>query len=203
MEERKRRKATAVAISKFREEHPSYSDEHIANLVEKTCPGIYDNDIETAVEVVKELYREQEDWTDENFARLLKEMTKQNRLISYTKEEKHRLLIEEKTKDLIEYIYKEAPNRDFHLSDCQEWNDPDVRKHFNERYAYNDRTLAQTFFTLLNQKTLYEKICLVVSCCRSIATQSQMETSSLPEHAEMHQIVNPVADACLLFYFLY
>ena len=75
MEERKRRRATAVAISKFREEHPSYSDEHIANLVEKTCPGIYDNDLETAVEVVKELYREQEDWTDENFARLLKEMT--------------------------------------------------------------------------------------------------------------------------------
>lgn len=157
MEERKRRRATAVAISKFREEHPSYSDEHIANLVEKICPGIYDNDLETAVEVVKELYREQEDWTDENFARLLKEMTKQNRLISYTKEEKHRLLIEEKTKDLIEYIYKEAPNRDFHLSDCQEWNDPDVRKYFNERYAYNDRTLAQTFFTLLNQKALYEK----------------------------------------------
>lgn len=75
MEEKKRLTATKTAIAKFREEHPSFTDEHLAALVESTYPKLYEDNLEVAIEIVKELYRRQEPWTDDSFIALLREMT--------------------------------------------------------------------------------------------------------------------------------
>lgn len=86
MEEKKRLTATKAAIAKFREEHPSFTDEHLAVSVESTYPKLYEDNLEVAIEIVKELYRRQEPWTDDSFVALLKEMTEGRKLVRYGKE---------------------------------------------------------------------------------------------------------------------
>jgi hypothetical protein len=41
MEEKKRLTATKAAIAKFRVDHPIFTDEYLASLVESTYPDLY------------------------------------------------------------------------------------------------------------------------------------------------------------------
>lgn len=156
MEEKKRLTATKAAIAKFREEHPSFTDEHLAALVESTYPKLYEDNLEVAIEIVKELYRRQEPWTDDSFIALLREMTEGRKLVRFGIEERKNARVIAKVNPFIERLYKEAQERTIYLSECPEYKDEDVKQYFEEVYADKGKTLAQKFFTLLNNRALYD-----------------------------------------------
>ena len=156
MEEKKRLTATKAAIAKFREEHPSFTDEYLVSSVESTYPKLYEDNLEVAIEIVKELYRRQEPWTDESFIALLKEMTEGRKLVRFgIKERKHARVIA-KVNPFIERLYREAQERTIYLSECPEYKDEDVKQYFENIYADDGRTLAQKFFAILNNRALYD-----------------------------------------------
>ena len=156
MEEKKRLTATKAAIAKFREEHPSFTDGHLVALVESTYPNLYEDNLEVAIEIVKELYRRQEPWTDDSFVALLKEMTEGRKLVRFGIEERKNARVIAKVNPFIERLYKEAQERTIYLSECPEYKDEDVKQYFEEVYADKGKTLAQKFFTLLNNRALYD-----------------------------------------------
>ena len=156
MEEKKRLTATKAAIAKFREQHPSFTDEHLAALVESTYPKLYEDNLEVAIEIVKELYRRQEPWTDDSFIALLREMTEGRKLVRFGIEERKNARVIAKVNPFIERLYKEAQERTIYLSECPEYKDEDVKQYFEEVYADKGKTLAQKFFTLLNNRALYD-----------------------------------------------
>ena len=156
MEEKKRLTATKTAIAKFREEHPNFTDEHIFSSVESTYPQLYEDNLEVAIEIVKELYRRQEPWTDDSFVALLKEMTEGRKLVRFGIEERKNAKVIAKVNPFIERLYREAQERTIYLSECPEYEDADVRQYFEEIYADKGKTLAQKFFTLLNNRALYD-----------------------------------------------
>ena len=156
MEEKKRLTATKTAIAKFREEHPSFTDEHLAALVESTYPKLYEDNLEVAIEIVEELYRRQEPWTDDSFIALLREMTEGRKLVRFGIEERKNARVIAKVNPFIERLYKEAQERTIYLSECPEYKDEDVKQYFEEVYADKGKTLAQKFFTLLNNRALYD-----------------------------------------------
>lgn len=156
MEEKKRLIATKTAIAKFREEHPNFTDEHISSSVESTYPQLYEDNLEVAIEIVKELYRRQEPWTDDSFVALLKEMTEGRKLVRFGIEERKNAKVIAKVNPFIERLYREAQERTIYLSECPEYEDADVRQYFEKIYADKGKTLAQKFFTLLNNRALYD-----------------------------------------------
>ena len=156
MEEKKRLTATKTAIAKFREEHPSFTDEHLAALVESTYPKLYEDNLEVAIEIVKELYRRQEPWTDDSFIALLRELTEGRKLVRFGIEERKNARVIAKVNPFIERLYKEAQERTIYLSECPEYKDEDVKQYLEEVYADKGKTLAQKFFTLLNNRALYD-----------------------------------------------
>ena len=156
MEEKKRLTATKTAIAKFREQHPSFTDEHLAASVESTYPKLYEDNLEVAIEIVKELYRRQEPWTDDSFIALLREMTEGRKLVRFGIEERKNARVIAKVNPFIERLYKEAQERTIYLSECPEYKDEDVKQYFEEVYADKGKTLAQKFFTLLNNRALYD-----------------------------------------------
>ena len=155
-EEKKRLTATKSAIAKFREEHPSFTDDYLSSSVESTYPILYEDNLEVAIEIVKELYRRQEPWTDESFVALLKEMTEGRKLVRFELEVRKYAKVHAKVTSFIERLYKDAQEKTIFLSECPEYQDEEV-KHFLEGvYADKGKTLAQTFFTLLNNRALYD-----------------------------------------------
>lgn len=156
MEEKKRLTATKTAIAKFREEHPNFTDEHITSSVESTYPQLYEDNLEVAIEIVKELYRRQEPWTDDSFVALLKEMTEGRKLVRFGIEERKNAKVIAKVNSFIERLYREAQERTIYLSECPEYEDADVRQYFEEIYADKGKTLVQKFSTLLNNRALYD-----------------------------------------------
>ena len=154
MEERKRLTATKKAIAKFREEHPDYTDEHIASLVKSEYPDLYEDNLEVAIEIIKELYRRQEPWNDESFISLLVEMTEDHKLVGFGINERKTTRALVKVQPFIERLYKEAQVRTIYLSECPEYQDEDVKQYFEG--IYTDKTLAQKFFTLLNNRALHD-----------------------------------------------
>lgn len=153
-EQKKRLTATKKAIAAFREEHPDFTDEHISSIVGATYPNLYEDNLEVAIEIVKELYRRQESWNDESFVSLLREMTDGRKLVRYGIEERKHARQWEKVQPFIERLYREAQTRTIYLSECPEYRDPDVRKYFDEIYSEKGSTLAQKFFYLLNNRAL-------------------------------------------------
>ena len=154
--EKRRLTATKAAIARFREYHSSFTDDYIASLVENTYPNLYEDDLEVAMEIVKELYRRQEPWTDDSFVTLLKEMTEGRKLVRFGNEERKNAKVMVKVHPFIERLYKEAQERTIYLSECPEYKDEDVKQFFVEVYADKGKTLAQKFFTLLNNRALYD-----------------------------------------------
>lgn len=153
-QEKKRLSATKAAIAKFREEHPMYTDGYLIASVESIFPNMYEDNLEVALAVVKELYRRQEDWNDETFTSLLYEMTDGRKLLSYTIEERERKRVWVKVNSFIERLYHEAQERTIYLSECPEYKDIDVKQYFDELYSGQGKTLAQKFFTVLNNRAL-------------------------------------------------
>jgi len=156
MEEKKRLTATKAAIAKFREEHPGFTDEHLALSVENVYPNLYEDNLEVAIEIVKELYRRQEPWTDDSFAALLKEMTEGRKLVRFGIEERKNARVIAKVQPFIERLYKEAQERTIYLSECPEYQDEDIKEYFENVYADKGKTLAQKFFSILNNRALYD-----------------------------------------------
>ena len=154
--EGKRLTATKGAIETFRKEHPHFTDEYLALCVESTSPQLYEDNLEVALEIVKELYRRQEEWTDASFISLLQEMTEGRKLVRFGIEERKQSRVWAKVNPFIERLYKEAQERTIYLSECSEYQDEEVKQYFAEVYSDKGKTLAQKFFTLLNNRALYD-----------------------------------------------
>lgn len=154
--EGKRLTATKGAIEAFRKEHPDFTDDYLRVSVESLYPDLYEDNLEVALEVVKELYRRQEEWTDISFTSLLYEMTEGRKLVRFGIAERNNARVMTKVTPFIERLYKEAQNRTIYLSECPEYQDPDVKQYFEEVYSDKGKTLAQKFFTLLNNRALYD-----------------------------------------------
>lgn len=154
--EGKRLTATKGAIETFRKEHPKFTDEYLASCVESTYPQLYEDNLEVALEIVKELYRRQEEWTDASFVSLLQEMTEGRKLVRFGIEERKQARVWAKVNPFIERLYKEAKERTVYLSECPEYQDEEVKQYFAEVYSDKGKTLAQKFFTLLNNRALYD-----------------------------------------------
>ena len=52
--------------------------------------------------------------------------------------------------------YKEAQERTIYLSECPEYQDEEVKQYFEDVYSDKGKTLAQKFYTLLNNRALYD-----------------------------------------------
>ena len=154
--EGKRLTATKGAIETFRKEHPNFTDDYLASCVESTYPQLYEDNLEVAIEIVKELYRRQEEWTDANFVSLLQEMTVDRKLVRFGVEERKQARMWAKVNPFIERLYKEAQERTIFLSECPEYQDEEVKEYFDNVYSDKGKTLAQKFFTLLNNRALYD-----------------------------------------------
>ena len=156
MEEKKRLTATKSAIAKFREEHPNYTDEYLASLVENIYPDMYLDNLEVSIEIVKELYRRQEDLTDESFVDLLREMTEGRKLVRYGKEVIRTGQIMAKVHQLLDEIYHDAHEKTVFWSQYTLSQDSDVKQHFEELCKQKGRTLAQQLYAEFNNRALYE-----------------------------------------------
>jgi len=154
--EGKRLTATKGAIETFRKEHPNFTDDYLASCVESTYPQLYEDNLEVALEIVKELYRRQEEWTDASFISLLQEMTEGRKLVRFGIEERKHARVWAKVNPFIERLYKEAQERTIYLSECPEYQDKEVKQYFAEVYSDKGKTLAQKFYTLLNNRALYD-----------------------------------------------
>lgn len=151
MEEKKRLTATKAAITKFREEHPSFTDEHLASLVESTYPKLYEDNLEVAIEIVKELYRRQEPWTDDSFVALLKEVTEAGKYHKYELEIREIKRNYQRCDILFDKIYREAKEKSFLLSQCPEY-DKAMKDFIIKMYGREDLTFAQIIYNILNRK---------------------------------------------------
>lgn len=156
MEEKKRLTATKAAIAKFRKDHPTFTDEYLASSVENTYPDLYLDNLEVAIEIVKELYRRQEDLTDENFVALLREMTEGRKLVRYGKEVIKTGQIMAKVRQLLDEIYHDAHKKTVFWSQYPLSQDADVIQHFEELCKQKGRTLAQQLYAEFNNRALYE-----------------------------------------------
>ena len=156
MEEKKRLTATKAAIAKFREEHPCFTDEYLASLVENTYPDLYLDNLEVAIEIVKELFRRQEDLTDESFVDLLREMTEGRKLVRYGKEVIKTGQIMAKVHQLLDEVYHDAHEKTVFWSQYPLSQDSDVKQHFEELCRQKGRTLAQQLYAEFNNRALYE-----------------------------------------------
>ena len=156
MEEKKRLTATKAAIAKFREEHPSFTDDYLASSVEKNYPDLYLDNLEVAIEIVKELYRRQEDLTDDSFVALLCEMTEGRKLVRYGKEVILNGQIMAKVRRLLDEIYHDAHEKTVFWSQYPLSQDSDVKQHFKELCMQKGRTLAQQLYAEFNNRALCE-----------------------------------------------
>ena len=156
MEEKKRLTATKAAIAKFRENHPTFTDEYLASSVENTYPDLNLDNLEVAIEIVKELYRRQEDLTDESFVALLREMTEGRKLVRYGKEVIKTGQIMAKVRQLLDEIYHDAHKKTVFWSQYPLSQDADVIQHFEELCKQKGRTLAQQLYAEFNNRALYE-----------------------------------------------
>lgn len=120
---KKRLTATKGAIELFRKAHPDFTDEYLASCVENAYPQLYENNLEVAIEIVKELYRRQEEWTTTSFITLLKEMTEERKLVRFGVEERKQARVWAKVNPFLERLYKEAQEWTIFLSECPEYQD--------------------------------------------------------------------------------
>lgn len=151
-----RKVASQMAIIKYREQYPDYSDELLVKYVEDLYPNIYEEPLIVAEEIIKELYRNQEDLTEDMFKLQLVYWSDHYKLIGYTKACKKFEEVIRQYNALIEYIYTEAQKRTLYLSECREYAFEGVKEYISSLYEDKDKTLAQKFFTLLNNRALHD-----------------------------------------------
>lgn len=155
MEEKKRRTATKKAIAAYLEQSPQFTPEYISSLIEKAYPGEYAEHGEIGMEVVKELYRRSNPLDEGSFAALLAEMVQNGKMGGYTMQAKREHEIAVEIDELLDAIFRDAKKGTVYLSDYPQWADPGVKEHFMD-YVTPDRSLAQVFYSRLNNLALEE-----------------------------------------------
>ena len=83
-------------------------------------------------------------------------MTEGRKLVRFGIEERKQARVWAKVNPFIERLYKEAQERTIYLSECPEYQDEDVKQYFADIYSDKGKTLAQKFYTLLNNRALYD-----------------------------------------------
>lgn len=154
--EGKRRSATKVAIERFRTEHPTYTDDYLLSLIEKTYPNKFEDIPSIALEIVKELYRSKTNWTDESFIELLKKWTEEGSLKCHEIETRKQWRSIENRRNLLKRIYNDARSKTVYLSQYEEYQDEGVKKYYEDICRDKERTLAKQLFYDLNQMALDE-----------------------------------------------
>ena len=154
--EGKRRNATKSAIERFRSENPSFTDDYISELVERIYPNKFEDSLEVALEIVKELYRSHVNLTDDTFNELLQTWTEEGKLNGYDVETRKQWRSIENRRNLLNRIYVDARTKTVYLSQYEEFQDEGVRRYYEERCKDKDRTLAKQLFYDLNQMALDE-----------------------------------------------
>ena len=154
--EGKRLSATKVAIERFRSEHPTFTDEYISELVQYSYPYMFEDNLEVANVIIKEIYRSQTDLTEYTFIELLDEWTEKGKLKRYEIETRNQKRLFENRRNLLKRILADARNKTVFLSQYEEYQDEGVRQYYEERCREKERTLAQQLFYDLNQMALDE-----------------------------------------------
>ena len=158
MEQKKRLTATKKAIEIFRSEHPSFTDEYLSLTVKRVYPGVYsaENDLVVGLEVLKEIYRRQDELTPESFEAVLREMVDGRQLVRYSEEAIKWSQTWNKVQSLLDQIYKDAQEKTVYLSQYPLYNEEIVREYFESECKRREKTLAQEFFYLLNNIAMRE-----------------------------------------------
>lgn len=152
----KRRNATKAAIERFRSEHPTFTDDYLSSLVENTYPHKFEDKLKVALQVVKELYRSQTDWTDDSFIKLLKKWTEEGSLNIFEIETRKQRRSIENRRNLLNRIYNDARTKTVYLSQYEEYKDEEVQRYYEKLCRDNGRSLAKQLFYDLNQIALDE-----------------------------------------------
>lgn len=150
----KRGAATQKKIAEFREKHQEMTDELITSVVSETYPDIFVDDLEVAIEIVRELIRRREEYSPENYMRALTELYDEGNLKRYTIEVQQRDLLFAKTKSFINYIYETAQERTLYLSECEEYKDPQVKAYYDDLCKQREKPLAKVLYSLLNVEAM-------------------------------------------------
>ena len=150
----KRGVATPKKMAEYREKYPEMTDEHITSVIHATYPNIFVDDLEVAIEIVRELIRRREEYTSENYMRALTELYDAGTLKRYTVEVQQRDLLITKTKSFINYIYETAQDRTLYLSECEEFKDPQVKAYYDDLCKQREKPLAKVLYSLLNVEAM-------------------------------------------------
>lgn len=154
--EGKRLNATKVAMERFRSAHPKFTDEYISVLVKRAYPNKYEDNLEVAIEILKELYRSQVDLNDSTFMSLLEEWTEAQKLSAYEIETRKQWKTLHSVRQLLDKIYHDAQSQTVYLSQYEEYKVEGVKEHFDDICRTKERTLAKELFYKLNQMALDE-----------------------------------------------
>lgn len=155
MEENKRPVATKTAIAKYRATSNYHTDEYLCALVESNYPKKYEDNLEVVNDIIKGLFRRQQDLTDDNFVSLLHEMTESGKYRKYETEIREIKRNYKKCDILFEKIYNEAKTRSFLLSECPDC-DNQLKSFIQKMYGREEYNIAQTFYNVLNIKAKQE-----------------------------------------------
>lgn len=151
----KRATATKKKITEFREKYVEMTDEVIIYIISATYPNIFVDNFEVAIEIVRELIRRREEYTIDIYKNTLIELYKDGKLKRYTIEVQQQNLLFAKKKALIEYIYETAQERTLYLSECENYNDLQLKEYFDEICKQKEKPLSKVLQSLLNVEAMY------------------------------------------------
>lgn len=149
-----RKVASQAAIQKYREQYPTFTDDLLTQYVDDLYPNVFDDSFVVAIEIVKELFRNQEELTEIAFKHQLVYWSDHYKLVGYTRACKKFEETMRQYNALIERIYVEAQQRTLYLSECPEYAFEGVKEYIDSLYEDKDKTLAQKLFALLNNRAL-------------------------------------------------
>ena len=152
MEEKKRVIATQKRVQEYLDKYPNANKEHTMALIESVYPNIYGDDSKEAIAhyIIIDFVREQTEYSDSIFLKVLKEQVAEGKYTYYTKEQCQLTEGQFKTEKLVDYIYKTAPTRTLYLSECKEFIDEDVIAFLKSEMERKKKSLAKVFFSMLN-----------------------------------------------------
>jgi len=151
----KRAVATQKRIDEFRAKYPEITNEVLTNLVKVNYPNYFVDNEKVALEIVRELVRRREEYTEENFIRALIDLYEGESLKNYTIEVYERDRLFAMKKSLISYIYETAQQRTLYLSECEDYKDPKIQGYFRDICRQTERPLAKELYSLLNVEAMY------------------------------------------------
>lgn len=151
----KRAVATQKRIDEFRSKYPEITNEVLTNIVKDNYPNYFVDNEQVALEIVRELVRRREEYSEENFIRALIDLYEGESLKNYTIEVYERDMLYAKTKSFINYIYETAQNRTLYLSECEEYKDPRIKEYYENLCKQREKPLAKVLYSLLNVEAMH------------------------------------------------